>query len=170
MADLFEQKSIPASRKGEISTIKFGNLDKIEKKLIGSSEAVIEKFEELFRQCSELYNKCAQYSAKEMSDSFEELQSEALELTRRKDELESAIHELFEKYKDQNLPKLDPKAVLLKRESKLIIERVQRAIDKCRPIVEQVREKRKKNSSKKSNGPGQIVDFGEEIDNPFDED
>ena len=171
MADLWRRTA--GSKKGTVQVTQrevapnFGDLQKSKKKLDGVPEGILEKFDELFKKSSDLFFACSQYSKKDDSSPFTELKSGAHKLVKSKNGVEASINALFEEYKKQEFVRHDPKAVLIKKESRRIIEKTQRSIETCRPLVDEVRQKK---TATEANGVDiESADLGSKLDNPFDQ-
>ena len=166
-------RGVPA-KKGGIETVgktpvkRFGDLGKSKKKLNGLPDSLLDRYGDLFHTCSDLFFGCSQFSKRDISEPFKDLETEAFSLVKRKNVVSDSIDALFQVYIKQEYPRQDSRAIALKRESRLIIERVQRSIENCRPLMDEVRQKRK------PAGPEAPVDldevgFGDDLENPFDE-
>ncbi|MBF0277934.1 MAG: hypothetical protein HQM13_09095 [SAR324 cluster bacterium] len=172
MAELWRRTS--ETKKSTLQTVgketpkKFGDLEKSKKKLDGIPEGVLEKFDELFQTSSELFFECSKFSKKDMSESFKALESHAVSLVRKKKVVTDSIDALFHIYMEQKYPKHYPRAIALKKESRLIIERVQRSIETCRPLMEEVR-KKQNDSGEENSANLNDTDFGDDFDSPFDQ-
>jgi len=189
--DSGKNKKLPAPKKRKIYTIdaeknnRGENLKKSIKKLDGFPELLIEKFEDLFNRSSELSADCSKFSKKNISVPFLEIEIEAIELAKKKNIVSSSIETLFQEYLKQNLARQNPRALLLKSESKIIIEKSQKSINECRLLMDEVRQKRKTFHSQNQKDPEkndlgedfnenhlqdlEKNDFGEDFDKVLDE-
>ncbi len=173
MADLWRRTH--GSKKGNIQTSfeqetsvkkttpeNFGNLGKTKKKLLGFPETTVEKFEELFYISSELFSECVQFAKRNTSAPFPELEAEAIALVQKKHSVESSIDELFQEYMGKNFSG-NPKGFILKRESKLIIERAQRSIETCRPLMHEVKRMRSHFRDESNTTRVDEIDLGDDL-------